>query len=548
MSAKQNTSVVYAVQGEKNSRKIRLDLFQNGMDYEIDQTSSVLISYKKPDGHGGMYDVLDNGESAFEFVDDSTNSVIITLAEQVLTTVGNVRLLVSFVLGDEILSTFNIILDVSENPGIDVAESEDYFSISVAIDAAKRVAEEIIQNETFASQEYVDDKVERLRVSIDEELEAVEDDSKTFYVTIEETQNGTFEANEPVDFVIGAYESGRTVKAIIEMDGENVSVPLIGIIEGNTAFYAGYGINGNYVMLSQSDIRITLFSKEIITQEHLDQLSAKDVSAIPVPTEAQVGQTIIVTEVDENGKPIKWSTANLGSGEGGSFGNAVLFIPQSLNDDQQEQARKNIGIDDLPTDGITPHIGDNGNWFIGDTDTGMPSRGADAPQEAVLYTPQPLTEAQKAQARENIGINALPSGGEWRLIHQLDIDETNQINSWTITQDLDGNPLELTKLLIRATTIGTAPGDGIITFNNENNFFWVFSMYNGTGRGALSVEMVGNLIQGIYSNDIAADTGRGTGITTYHKRLKNTKINSINWKNASSVKLEPGSSFTIYGC
>lgn len=26
-------------------------------------------------------------------------------------------------------------------------------------------------------------------------------------------------------------------------------------------------------------------------------------------------------------------------------------------------------------DGITPHIGDNGNWFIGDDDTGKPSRG-----------------------------------------------------------------------------------------------------------------------------------------------------------------------------
>lgn len=28
-------------------------------------------------------------------------------------------------------------------------------------------------------------------------------------------------------------------------------------------------------------------------------------------------------------------------------------------------------------DGITPHIGDNGNWFVGDVDTGMPSRGED---------------------------------------------------------------------------------------------------------------------------------------------------------------------------
>lgn len=29
------------------------------------------------------------------------------------------------------------------------------------------------------------------------------------------------------------------------------------------------------------------------------------------------------------------------------------------------------------TGGITPHIGDNGNWYIGETDTGMPSRGED---------------------------------------------------------------------------------------------------------------------------------------------------------------------------
>ena len=27
-------------------------------------------------------------------------------------------------------------------------------------------------------------------------------------------------------------------------------------------------------------------------------------------------------------------------------------------------------------DGITPHIGDNGNWFLGENDTGKPSRGA----------------------------------------------------------------------------------------------------------------------------------------------------------------------------
>ena len=33
-------------------------------------------------------------------------------------------------------------------------------------------------------------------------------------------------------------------------------------------------------------------------------------------------------------------------------------------------------------DGITPHIGDNGNWYLGGTDTGKPSRGATGPAGA----------------------------------------------------------------------------------------------------------------------------------------------------------------------
>ena len=32
------------------------------------------------------------------------------------------------------------------------------------------------------------------------------------------------------------------------------------------------------------------------------------------------------------------------------------------------------------SDGVTPHIGDNGNWYLGSTDTGKPSRGATGAQ------------------------------------------------------------------------------------------------------------------------------------------------------------------------
>lgn len=42
-------------------------------------------------------------------------------------------------------------------------------------------------------------------------------------------------------------------------------------------------------------------------------------------------------------------------------------------------AAKKVGDDDKDAggeNGVTPHIGENGNWYIGNTDTGKPSRGA----------------------------------------------------------------------------------------------------------------------------------------------------------------------------
>ena len=46
---------------------------------------------------------------------------------------------------------------------------------------------------------------------------------------------------------------------------------------------------------------------------------------------------------------------------------------QSATNAALEQAKASGEFDG--TDGTTPHIGDNGNWYLGDTDTGKPSRG-----------------------------------------------------------------------------------------------------------------------------------------------------------------------------
>lgn len=65
----------------------------------------------------------------------------------------------------------------------------------------------------------------------------------------------------------------------------------------------------------------------------------------------------------------------------GTATNMILnfTIPKGANgQDGQDGADGTNGADG--TDGITPHIGDNGNWFLGDEDTGKPSRGEQGPQ------------------------------------------------------------------------------------------------------------------------------------------------------------------------
>ena len=56
--------------------------------------------------------------------------------------------------------------------------------------------------------------------------------------------------------------------------------------------------------------------------------------------------------------------------------------------------------------GTTPHIGDNGNWYLGNTDTGKPSQG---------HTPQRGVDYWTAEDKQSIVyqvLEALPDGDE----------------------------------------------------------------------------------------------------------------------------------------
>ncbi len=58
---------------------------------------------------------------------------------------------------------------------------------------------------------------------------------------------------------------------------------------------------------------------------------------------------------------------------------------------------------------VTPHIGDNGNWFIGDTDTGKPSRG-EAGQDGTTPTFAATAQALSAGSSPTVHVLDLGTG------------------------------------------------------------------------------------------------------------------------------------------
>lgn len=77
-----------------------------------------------------------------------------------------------------------------------------------------------------------------------------------------------------------------------------------------------------------------------------------------------------------------------------------------------------IALESAGDDVITPTIGENGNWYLGDTDTGKPSRGETGPQGpkgAPGKTPARGTDYWTAADKQEIVsdvLAALPDGTE----------------------------------------------------------------------------------------------------------------------------------------
>lgn len=116
------------VQGDARTHSITYTLYEGSMQWIIPDGTTAVIHYAKGDGTGGEYDKLPDGTEAIEL---NNNECTITLAEQVLTWAGCVRLQVTLSnQNGQQLSFWETIIKVLPNVAGYVAKSEDYISVT----------------------------------------------------------------------------------------------------------------------------------------------------------------------------------------------------------------------------------------------------------------------------------------------------------------------------------------------------------------------------------------------------------------------------------
>lgn len=138
--------------------------------------------------------------------------------------------------------------------------------------------------------------------------------------------------------------------------------------------------------------------------------------------------------------------------------------------------------------GITPHIGDNGNWYLGYTDTGKPSRGETGPQgpkgdtgETGPQGPQGEQGPQGIQGETGTQGPAGPAGSDGKDGAGMDItgatvgqiakitavDDTGKPTAWEPVDMPTGGSSEDMRV-IKTITI-TADDVNSVYFNNDDN-------------------------------------------------------------------------------
>lgn len=267
-----------------------------------------------------------------------------------------------------------------------------------------------------------------------------------------------------------------------------------------------------------------------------------DSGFISKPDAINVGQIFAVKSINEDGtlvleaidKPVDGTTPHIGD-------NGHWYIGDT-----------DTGVDARGTDGITPHIGENGHWWIGDVDTGVDAGGGGAVAELksdiatkLPKSPsnwEPWTVEEQAAARARMGI------GEYELIEEVVLEE--DITELVRKVDLNGNPYKFKKMVITIESVENSATNSYLSIYNEFNGYAQINLgyLSNTGKviSTQVLEIITDKVQLWYTTP----TNNSRNIDTVATKAPTTLLGS-DYKNICGLKyngsFKAGSVFKIYG-
>lgn len=237
--------------------------------------------------------------------------------------------------------------------------------------------------------------------------------------------------------------------------------------------------------------------------------STKPTLPVWAQLQAQIGDLSNLTTEDKSNlvAAINEAAKSSGGGSGGKDGTGIESITYKGEDESGGNMYTVLLTDGTSyditapkgaagADGITPHIGDNGNWYLGTTDTGKPSRGetglqgpvgpigpqgprGEKGEDAAADRSLGLTGATVGQIAKIAAVDAsgvptawspvdMPSGGggdggagakEFRLVTSITLDE--QSDRVDISVDSSGNTFALREVyvMLKAQSYEDAPAE-----------------------------------------------------------------------------------------
>ncbi len=345
---------VNVMQCDVNTRELEIALFAGGKKWEIPDGVTPVISYRKPDGTGGLYDTLPDGAPACRM---DKNMVWAILPPPALEVPGMVDLAVIFAdnNGDQ-LAAFGAPIDVHRNPGVGAVASGDYFNLQkwvkeTAIAAVPKALPNPQKLILTGAVEVEYDGSENVKVIIpsgsgvhigpDRPLngEAIwiktdeqdEEAAPEVHIGSEPPTNGEaiwINPDEEPEGNAGTVSPEAIKQAVDEYMAENP----VKETDPTIPAWAKQPEKPKYTAEEVGALPADTPIPEGVTDEQIKNAVDAYLAENPVdvgdciapPATASVGQTIVVKAVDESGKPTEWEAADLPSGGGGSGGSIWL--------------------------------------------------------------------------------------------------------------------------------------------------------------------------------------------------------------------------------